>query len=145
MTQRALRGPWRLAYRGPARTATNCPSTPASQAMSSSTVPGGAVAGGPVFRENILAVRDGRMSMVVRLWLDIDAEELASSPELVFHGADGDAEYYLNGRLVASANSLIEHRFELAVAARAGANEPVVHLRPFRPPAGEPSWCRCGR
>ena len=147
MTHRALSGPWRLAYRRPGQDRHELAvdaSVPGNVELDLSRA--GLLPEDLFFGENILSVRDWED---VEWWysydLDLDAKDLAGSAELVFHGVDGDAEYYLNGQLVGtSANSLVEHRFELAGPGRAGGNELVVHLHPSRPPAeaGElvPLW-----
>ena len=138
MDQRALKTDWRLAYRRPGENRhklTVEASVPGNVELDLSRA--GLLPEDLFFGENILAVRDWEDA---EWWysciLALGAEELASSPELVFYGVDGDAEYHLNGRLIGtSANSLVEHSFELAGAAREGDNELVVHLRPPRPPA----------
>ena len=137
MNQRALNGAWRLAYRRPGEDRHELPldaSVPGNVELDLSRA--GLLPEDLFFGENILAVRDWED---VEWWyscvVPLDAEELGRSPGLVFHGVDGDAEYYLNGELLGtSANSLVEHRFDLSGAARAGDNELVVHLLPPRLP-----------
>jgi beta-mannosidase len=138
MKRRALEGPWRLSYR--------CGEDVQRELPGEATVPGnveldlsgaGLLPADLFFGENILAVRAFEDA---EWWyscgFDLDAGELASAPELVFHGVDGDAEYLLNGEaLGTSTNSLIEHRFAIGRAGQEGRNELVVHLRPLRPPA----------
>ena len=138
MNQRALNGAWRLAYRRPGEDRRELPldaSVPGNVELDLSRA--GLLPEDLFFGENILAVRDWEK---VEWWyscvVPLGAEELGRSPGLVFHGVDGDAEYYLNGELLStSANSLVEHRFGLSGAARAGDNELVVHLLPPRLPA----------
>ena len=138
MNQRALNGVWRLAYRRPGEDRRELPldaSVPGNVELDLSRA--GLLPEDLLFGENILAVRDWEN---VEWWyscvVPLGAVELGRSPELVFHGVDGDAEYYLNGELLStSANSLVEHRFGLSGAARAGDNELVVHLLPPRLPA----------
>ena len=138
MDQRALKTDWRLAYRRPGENRHKLAveaSVPGNVELDLSRA--GLLPEDLFFGENILAVRDWEDA---EWWysciLALGAEELASSPELVFYGVDGDAEYHLNSRLIGtSANSLVEHSFALAGAAREGDNELVVHLRPPRPPA----------
>ena len=98
----------------------------------------GVLPGDLFFGENILAVRDWEDA---EWWYStsftVTAGELGRQPELFFAAVDGDAEYFVNDRLVStSANSLVEHSFELAGAVREGSNDLVVHLRPMRPPVG---------
>ena len=138
MDQRALKTSWCLAYRRPGEDRHELAveaSVPGNVELDLSRA--GLLPEDLFFGENILAVRDWENA---EWWyscvLPLGAQELARSPELVFYGVDGDAEYYLNGRLLGtSANSLVEHTFELAGAAREGDNELVVHLRPPCPPA----------
>jgi beta-mannosidase len=138
VNQRALNGTWRLAYRRPGEDR--------HELHLDASVPGnveldlaraGLLPEDLFFGENILAVRDWED---VEWWyscvFSVDDGELGRSPALVFHGVDGDAEYYLNGQLLGtSANSLVEHHFDLDGLARAGDNELVVHLLPAALPA----------
>jgi beta-mannosidase len=138
VTKRALKSAWRLAYRQPGEDRHELPleaSVPGNVELDLSRA--GLLPADLFFGENILAVRDWeRAEWWYSCPLPLSPEELAGSPELVFQGVDGDAEYYLNGQLIGtSANSLVEHRVELAGAARAGDNELVVHLWPPHPPA----------
>jgi beta-mannosidase len=136
--QRALNAVWRLAYRRPGEERQELPvaaSVPGNVELDLSRA--GTLPADLFFGENILAVRDWED---VEWWYSCDlalsSDEVAGSPDLVFYGVDGEAKYYLNGRLVGtSANSMVEHRFEVAGAARVGDNELVVHLGPPRLPA----------
>jgi beta-mannosidase len=138
VNQRALNGAWRLAYRRPGEDRHELPldaSVPGNVELDLSRA--GLLPEDLFFGENILAVRDWED---VEWWyscvVPVDAGELSRSPGLVFRGVDGDAEYYLNGQLLGtSANSLVEHSFDLSGVARAGDNELVVHLLPSRLPA----------
>jgi beta-mannosidase len=88
------------------------------------------------FGEHILAVRDWEEA---EWWYEttftLGPEDLDRSPELVFHGVDGDARYIVNGQQVStSANSLVSHTFNLTGTGHEGQNQLVVHLRPYVPP-----------
>jgi beta-mannosidase len=138
LEHRVLNCVWRLAYRRPGEDRHELSldaSVPGNVELDLSRA--GLLPEDLFFGENILAVRDWED---VEWWYSCEvalgAEDLARSPELVFHGVDGAAEYYLNGQLLGcSANSLVEHRLGLAGASQVGDNELVVHLRPARPPA----------
>ena len=82
------------------------------------------------YGNNVLRLRDYEL---YDFWYEIEftltKAQAESKPELVFHGVDTVAEYFLNGvRVGESDNMLVPHSFDIAGVAKSGKNKLYVHI-----------------